>query len=759
MKGLPPATRHRVCFVGTHAPRRCGIATFTADLAHSVAPHEQVADVIAINESGARHIYPPEVVYQIAEKRQCAYRAAADYLNLNEYSVVCLQHEYGIFGGPAGSYVLQLLRNLRMPLVTTLHTLLEEPTPEQKDVLDEIVQLSQRVVVMSAKAKSILQSVHKVDPRRIDLIPHGAPNVSYVDPNQMKPSIDAEGRKVILTFGLLSPDKGVEHVIRALPELVKRHPDLLYIVLGATHPVVRAQTNDAYRKHLKSLARELGVAEHVRFEDRFVEMNVLTQYLQSADIYVTPYLKPQQITSGTLSYAFACGKPIVSTPYWHAAELLTDGRGVLVPFRDSASIEAAFDELLGNPEKLKGMAARAYAEGRSTTWKAVGTKYARKFDQAIQESRSQLPLIMAERPPSVVAEPMSVDIRHLVAMTDDTGLFQHAIGPIPNRHEGYCVDDNARALLVCSRLGKLGMASSQIDHLARIYLSFVHHAWNHGNGRFRNFLTFGRAWAEEFGSEDSHGRSIWGLGEYVASSAHPDLRKVALTVLDKALPAIGDFTSPRAWAYSIIGITQEASPLSGETLAWELVRDLAHRLGDLYRRNATGSWRWFEVYASYDNARLSQAMICAGKALEEPELVKIGLDSLDWICEHQVGAMGEFFPIGCEATWFRNDTKPRFDHQPLEAWGTVDACLEAASVDRRMVWSDRAKWAVDWFSGRNHLQQPVVDSRTGGCRDGIHADRMNENQGAESTLSYVAATARYLAFSNRANWTFVESER
>jgi glycosyltransferase involved in cell wall biosynthesis len=760
MKGLPPATRHRVCFIGTHAPRRCGIGTFTSDLANCVRAYAESADVIAINEPGGRHRYRKEVVYQIPEKKVCAYRAAADYLNLNEYSIVCLQHEYGIFGGPAGENILQLLRNLRMPLVTTLHTLLEDPDQEQRDVLEEIVQLSQRVVVMSHKAKAILQRLHNVDPRRIDLVPHGAPDVEYVEPSAVKHLIGAEGRTVILTFGLLSPDKGIEYVIESLPKLVESHPDLLYIVLGATHPNVRALTNDAYRKRLKGLAKSLGIADHVRFEDRFVELDVLVKFLQAADIYVTPYLKPQQITSGTLSYAFACGKPIVSTPYWHAAELLADERGVLVPFRDASAVEGAIHGLLEDRDKLGQMAARAYSEGRGTTWKAIGAKYSRIFDQASHESRAQLPLIMSGRTNgSYSPEPVSVDIRHMAAMTDDTGIFQHAVGPVPNRHEGYCVDDNARALLVCSRLAKLGMSSSQIDQLVVTYLSFMHHAWNHGNGRFRNFMTFGREWAEEFGSEDSHGRSIWGLGEFVASSAHQDLRKVAMTTLDKALKSVPEFTSPRAWAYSIIGIGQDGSPLSGETLAWEIVRDLSNRLLKLYNHNVAEDWKWFEGYVSYDNARLSQAMICAGKALDDQKMVVVGLESLEWICAHQVGPHGEFFPIGSDHVWHQHQEKPRFDHQPLEAWGIVDACLEAATVDRGMVWLDRAKWAAEWFTGRNHLQQSVVDFRTGGCRDGIHIDRLNENQGAESTLAYIGATARYLAFTNEVNWTFVESER
>jgi glycosyltransferase involved in cell wall biosynthesis len=753
MTGIPPGASQRVCFIGNHVPRKCGIATFTTDLSNAVRPLVDAADVVAINEPGALHEYPPHVVYQVPERRTSSYREAADYLNLNGYSVACLQHEFGIFGGPAGSHVLHLLRNLRMPLTTTLHTVIEELGPEQREVLQEIVQLSQRVIVMSKKAKSLLESAMHVDPRRIELIPHGAPNVELVPTETMKSVIGAQGRTVLLTFGLLSPDKGIEYVIEALPELVKSKPDLLYIVLGATHPTVRSQTNDSYRKRLVRLAKDRGVEGNVLFIDKFVELDTLLQYLQAADVYVTPYLKEQQVTSGTLSYAYSCGKPIVSTPYWHAAELLADGRGELVGFRDSGAIEKSIAGLLSDPDRLHGLAKRAHADSRELTWDKIGARYVSCFNQTIVESRAQLWNIAYTQPESKVAFEMpSIDTRHIEAMTDDTGIFQHAIGPIPNRLEGYCVDDNARALLVCARLAKLGSASPTTDRLINTYLSFIHHAWNPEESRFRNFMSFDRRWLESVGSEDCHGRVIWGLGEFVSGNSAPELRKIALSILDNSIESVRSFTSPRAWAYAILGMTQEGSPMSGDSAARDLCRELGDRLVTLYRMNASDDWKWFEQYVAYDNARISQAMLCAGRALDIIEYTEIGLESLRWLFHEQMGDQDEFFPVGCESVWFNGQQKPKFDHQPLEAWAMVDACLDAATILNSSIWAGRARLAVDWFIGRNHLRQSVADPRTGGCRDGIHEDRLNENQGAESTLAFVGSCARYLEYADRANW-------
>ncbi|MBC8063570.1 MAG: glycosyltransferase family 4 protein [Chlorobia bacterium] len=744
----------RACLIGNYTPRQCGIATFTADLSTAIREHGVLADIVALNDRGKEYDYPAEVIYQIPEAKACAYRAAADYLNFNDYSVACLQHEYGIFGGPAGSHILQLLRNLRMPLVTTLHTILESPSDDQRNVLEEIVQLSQRVVVMSRRAKSMLQSQFGIDSDRIDLVAHGSLDVNLCSPDSIKPSLGFAKRKVLLTFGLLSPDKGIEYVIQALPALVKRHPDLLYVVLGATHPQVRANTNDSYRKSLVALAKTLGVEDNIQFEDRFVEKEELAVYLQAADIYVTPYLKPHQITSGTLSFAFGCGKPIISTPYWHASELLEDDNGILVPFRDSAAIEESVGDLLDNPTKLIQMSERAYALGRPMTWHNTGKLYLDSFVQAIEDGKAQLRSFnnLPTLTRTAIERPR-VDVRHMATLTDDTGILQHASGPIPNRNEGYCVDDNARALLVCARLSRLGMLTGPVEQMANTYLSYLQHAWSPSTGRFRNFMAYNRTWLDDVGSEDSHGRAVWGLGEWTASNIRSDLRRVGLLMLEKALPEIKSFTSPRAWAYSILGLSHDESPLVGESFSRELMRDLATRLADHYEHNRKPNWNWFEVYASYDNARLCEAMLVAGRALEDRRFIEIGLESLEWLCDNQVGENGVFAPIGSDEVWYRGKIKPIHDQQPLEAWAIVDACVIAAALsDSPKVWTERAKWAMDWFLGVNERSIPLIDLRTGGCADGLQEDRVSDNQGAESTLAYIGAATKYLHFIQSQNW-------
>lgn len=759
MRGQVCGALQRACFIGNHTPRQCGIATFTADAANSVRLNGTQTDVIAINDRSHQYDYPEDVVFQIPERRITAYRSAADFLNLNDYSVVCLQHEYGIFGGPAGSHILQLLRNLKMPLVTTLHTLLESPSPEQYSVLEEIIQLSQRVMVMTRKAQDILQSQFSIDPSRIDLIAHGTPSVQYTNSNLVKPTLGLDQKKVLLTFGLLSPDKGIEYVIEALPALAAKHPDLIYVVLGATHPQVRAQTNDSYRKSLIKRTKELGIEAHVRFEDRFVELSELETYLQAADIYITPYLKPQQITSGTLSYAYSCGKPIISTRYWHAEELLADGKGILVPFRDSGAITESVQALLSNTDELERMSLAAYKDSRSMTWPNTGKAIINSFQKAIEGSKSELKKIVLPQMAELEIERPRIDLRHLVTLTDDTGIIQHAFGPVPNRREGYCVDDNARALLVCARISKLKPATPQLENLSHTYLSFLHHSWNSEKARFRNFMSYDRRWLDEAGSEDSHGRAVWGLGEWVASSGPTELRRIALFMLEESLPVIYNFTSPRAWAYTLVGISKESSPLSGETNSRSLIQELANRLANLYQHNKTQGWNWFEEYASYDNARLSHAMLVAGRVLDEPRYIEVGLESLEWLASCQIGADGTFSPVGSDALWQRGRVKPLFDQQPLEAWATVDACLEAATFGNSASWTAQAKLALDWYLGRNCLRQPVIDFRTGGCRDGIHADRLNDNQGAESSISYLGAVSQYQTFIQHENWNYVEVEK
>jgi len=727
--------------LGNHLPRQCGIATFTTDLGDAIASEFPEFDcfALAMNDAGKRHAYPARVRFEIGESDVASYRRAADFLNVNAVDVVCVQHEYGIFGGRAGSHVLALLGELRMPIVTTLHTILAEPNPQQRDAMDGLTRLSERLVVMSSHGARLLRDVHEVPEGKIDLIPHGIPTVPFASRN--KDQLGVEGKSVILTFGLLSPDKGIEHVVDALPEILARFPDTIYIVLGATHPHVKERHGETYRLMLENRAQRLGVDSSIIFHNRFVSRDELTEFLAAADIYVTPYLNPEQTTSGTLAYAVGSGKAVISTPYRYASELLADGRGVLVPWRDPQAIARAVVDLLGDDTKRFALRKRAAAYGRDMRWPAVARRYVRSFECARTEHAARLRSVfqaktLATRP----AELPEINLEHVSLMTDHTGMLQHGLFSVPRYDDGYCLDDNARALLLTVLLEDQGTDEARVVRtLASRYLAFVSHAFDNGAGRFRNFMSYSRQWIEEYGSEDSHGRALWALGTVVGRSADPGRQSLGGQLFHAALPAVSDFTSPRAWAFALLGIDEYLRAFEGDSNVQAVRRVLAERLIDLFRKVATHEWQWFEDRVTYCSARLSQALIISGSRMGNEEMTSAGLRSLEWLAEIQCSEDGYFAPIGSNGFYERGGPIASFDQQPVEAYAMVSACLEAQRVTGAPRWSERAKRTFGWFLGQNHLQQSIYDATTGGCRDGLHADRANENQGAESTLSFLLA--------------------
>ncbi len=736
----PPVLR-QVALLGNHLPRQCGIATFTSDLSAAIAAELPALGcfVVAMNDAGRRHLYPPMVRFEIAEDDAAAYRRAADFLNVSTVDAVSLQHEYGIFGGRAGNLVLTLLRELRMPVVTTMHTVLADPDPAQRRVMDEIVRLSERVVVMSAHGASLLQQVHGVPAQKVDLIPHGIPEAMFVPGDKDRVGVD--GKSVILTFGLLSPDKGIEHVVDALPAILEAYPDTVYIVLGATHPHVLAQSGETYRLKLEARARRLGVDSAMIFHNRFVSQAELAEFLAAADIYVTPYLNPEQITSGTLAYAVGAGKAVVSTPYRYATELLADGRGILVPWRDSAAIAREVTGLLADEARCGAMRRRAAEYGRGMAWSAVARHHVTSLERAVaghaERRRNAFHTrTLAERPASLP----ELNLDHLQCMTDDTGVLQHASFVVPRYEEGYCLDDNARALMLAVLLEQAGGVERRtVRALASRYLAFVSHAFHPASGRFRNFLTYARTWAEARGSEDSHGRSVWALGTVVGRASDPGRRSLSGDLFHAALPALTHLSSPRAWAYALLGIDEYLRAFQGDISVQNVRGLLAARLMDLFARSSAEDWPWFEDHVTYCNARLPQALIVSGTAMARDDMVAVGTRSLDWLATVQHTPDGSFSPVGTDGFYRRGSVPARFDQQPVEAGGMVSACLDAHRITGEARWSGHARSAFDWFLGQNHLQQAVYDVATGGCRDGLHADRVNENQGAESTISFLLA--------------------
>src|ERR1043165_8607177 len=695
---------HKVAFLGDYLPRKCGIATFTADVRCAVAtefPGFQ-CPVVPVNDIEDGYDYPPEVRFEIAEQDLPSYLRAADFLNITDVDVLCVEHEFGIFGGTAGSHVLALLRELRMPIVTTLHTVLREPNGDQRRVMRELTRLSTRLVVMSERGREFLRDVYHTPVAKIDLIPHGIPDMPFADPNYFKDEFAVAGKQVLLTFGLLSPNKGIEFALHALPEIIREFPNIVYIVLGQTHPNLLRDEGEAYRLSLERLAKDLGVEKHVVFFNRFVELEELMRFIGAADIYLTPYLTEAQITSGTLVCAFGAGNAVISTPYWHAAELLTAERGKLVPFRDAQAISVAVVELLRDEPLRHSMRKNAYKLGREMVWSRVAQLYAKSFDQARHDhsfvGRKSSPIKTLDEQPGQLPE---LKLDHLFRLSDSTGIFQHASFTVPNFAEGYCTDDNARALVLALLLQKLGHGSPQLGTHAATYAAFLNHAFDRERGRFRNFMSFERHWLEEVGSEDCQGHALWALGLCVSQAGQGSFQMLAGQLFEQALPVAAEFTSPRSWAFTLIGIDEYLRRFGGDRRASQIRESLTAKLTQRYADAATNEWHWFEDVVSYANAKLPHAIILSGRCLNNATMLELGLKTLRWLIKIQTSEAGSFRPIGSNGFFPRGKDRASFDQQPIEAQATISACIEAYQATNDMSWVVEARRAFEWFLGRN----------------------------------------------------------
>src|SRR5947208_1589516 len=734
----------KIAFVGDHLPRKCGIATFTSDLLASVAaahPQSQCFSV-SVNDIKGGYEYPQVVRFEIEEQDLSSYLRAADFLNISNVDIVCLQHEFGIFGGTAGGHILALLRELRMPVVTTLHTILREPKADQRRVMHELVALSTRLVVMAERGRQMLQEIYQAPPAKIDLIPHGIPDVGFVDPTDFKDQFGVEGKVVLLTFGLLSPNKGIEYVLNALPHILAEFPDVVYIVLGATHPNELREHGEAYRLSLEILAKKNKLEKNVIFYNRFVELENLKEFIGAADFYITPYLNEAQITSGTLAYTFGAGKVVISTPYWHAAELLAEDHGVLVPFGDAPAIAREVIGLLRDDTRRHAIRKNAYKLGREMVCINVARLYMRSFElsriEGAARSRKSLATKTLDQKPRELPK---LKLSHLLRMTDSTGIFQHAIFSVPNFSEGYCTDDNARAFILAVLLGELGEEPECVRTLTTTCAAFLYHAFDLNTTRFHNHMSFDRRWLDAQGSEDCHARALWALGLGVGRSPYRSSQVMAGQLFAQALPPVTEFTSPRAWAFSLIGIHEYLRRLSGDRLANQTREALTARLMELFERAAQPDWTWFEAELTYDNAKLPHALILSGRATGQQAVLERGLQALRWLAELQTSENGHLRPIGSNGFYRRGGTRANFDQQPIEAQAMVSACLEAYRATSDTWWYEHAQRAFDWFLGWNDLGLELYSATTGGCRDALHVDRVNQNQGAESTLAFLLSLA------------------
>lgn len=732
----------KVAFLGDYLPRKCGIATFTTDLRTAVAQEFKNMQclVVPVNDIESNYDYPEEVRFEIAEQDLPSYLRAADFLNITNVDVLCVQHEFGIYGGLAGSHVLALLHELRMPIVTTLHTILREPNVEQRRVMRELIRLSTRLVVMTEKGKEFLLDIYQVPEKKIDLIPHGIPDMPFADPNYFKDEFGVAGKQVLLTFGLLSPNKGIEFALRALPRIVKDFPNIVFIVVGQTHPNLLRNEGELYRLSLERLAKDLGVQKHVVFFNRFVEQGELMRFIGAADIYLTPYLTETQITSGTLAYAFGAGNAVISTPYWHAKELLANNRGKLIPFQDAESIADAVIDLLHDESFRHSLRKNAFQMGREMIWSSVAKSYVKSFYQAGQDhsfvERKSSPIKTLDEQPDQLP---ALKFDHLFRLSDSTGIFQHASFTVPNFTEGYCTDDNARALLLTLMLKKSGNSVYRINELAATYSAFLNHAFNKQSHRFRNFMSFDRHWLEEIGSEDCHGHALWALGYCVGNAGNGSLPMLAAELFEKALPVAANFSSPRAWALTLIGVDHYLKRLSGDRRASQIQESLVDKLLQRYADASSEDWQWFEDVLSYANAKLSHALILSGKRTNNHTALDIGLKTLRWLAKLQTSEAGSFRPVGSNGFFQKGGKRAIFDQQPIEAQAMVSACIEAYYATGDMYWAVEARRAFEWFLGRNDLGLALYDSNSGGCRDGLHIDRVSQNEGCESTLAFLLA--------------------
>jgi glycosyltransferase involved in cell wall biosynthesis len=730
----------KIAFVGDHLPRKCGIATFTTDLLAAVqtAHPQSQCFAVSVNDIKGGYEYPEVVRFEIEEQDLSSYLRAADFLNISNVDMVCLQHEFGIFGGPAGGHILAFLRELRMPVVTTLHTVLREPRTDQRRVMQELISLSTRLVVMTERGRQMLEDVYRAPPAKVDLIAHGIPDVGFVDPTYFKDQFGVEGKVVLLTFGLLSPNKGIEYVLNALPEILAEFPEVVYIVLGATHPNELREHGEAYRVSLEMLAKKNKVEKNVIFYNDFVELENLKEVIGAADLYITPYLNEAQITSGTLAYTFGAGKAVISTPYWHAAELLAEDRGVLVPFANAPAIAREVLGLLGDDTRRHAMRKNAYRMGREMIWSNVAQLYMRSFElsrlQGAALSRKSLATKTLDQRPRELPE---LKLDHLLRMTDSTGVFQHAVFGVPNFSEGYCTDDNARAFILAVLLGELGEEPESLRAMATTCAAFLHHAFDPQTQRFHNHMGFDRHWLDAQGSEDSQGRALWALGVGVGRSPIRSFQMIAGQLFAQALPALAEFTSPRAWAFGLIGMHEYLGRLSGDSFVNQTRDKLTCRLMELLGTNAKPDWCWFEDDLSYDNAKLPHALILSGRATGNAVVFERGLHTLRWLNNLQISEKGNFRPIGSNGFYRRGGTRANFDQQPIEAQAMVSACLEAYRATSDVWWYEQAQRAFDWFLGWNDLGLELYSAESGGCGDGLHVDRVNGNHGAESTLAFL----------------------
>ena len=726
----------KIAFIGTYPPRQCGIGTFTNDLFNSMLFNKDNKEnghegfVIALNDNNIEYEYPPQVKLTIRQDHQADYIKAAKFINLSGADLCVLEHEFGIFGGQSGVYILPLLHRLEVPLIVTLHTILKTPSYNEKAILQGICKMANKIVVMSHKAVKFLVSIYNVPKEKIVLIEHGVPDIQY-SPENSKKEFKLESKKVLLTFGFLGRNKGIETVIKALPKVVEKHPDVIYIVLGKTHPNILRLSGEEYRIFLLRLVKTLQLEKHVTFLNEFIGIQDLFKYLYASDIYITPYLNEAQITSGTLSFAVGVGCAAISTPFWHATELLAEGRGKLFNFNDSDGLSSTINQLLDNPEDLKELKRKAYDYGRKITWPKTGERYVKLASTILEEEQN--PIEKKETVIDLLILP-PFSLTHINRMTDDTGIIQHAKFGIPNLKEGYCLDDNSRALLMVLMAYRQMKDISALE-LSPVYLSYIHYMQN-ANGTFRNFLSFSRNYLDEIGSEDSFGRTIWALGYLLGNAPNDAYYQTGRMIFFNAAPNFEKIKSIRGIANTMIGISYYLKSNPSDDPMTERLRNLANVLIKHYKENESSDWKWFESLLAYDNGILPLALLHSAEILNDDNVTKIAMASMNFLSSHTLKD-NYLSIIGNEKWYKKEEERSIFAQQPIDAMAMVLMYHQAFHVTKDKEYLNRLYTSFLWFLGENDLRMSLYDFETKGCCDGFESYGVNRNQGAESSLAYL----------------------
>ncbi|WP_131537251.1 glycosyltransferase [Pedobacter nototheniae] len=726
----------KIAYISTYPPRECGLATFNQNLVNALglnpSYNSKKSFIVALNESDnlEEHVYPSEVKFVIRQQNQDDYIEAANFINNSEVDTCIIEHEFGIYGGNSGVFLLSLINKLKKPFITILHTVLKEPSFMQQTIIKEIAAKASKIVVMSKKAVLFLNSIYQIPSSQIKLIEHGVPDLEPVLNNDIAQSDLFKNRKVLFTFGLISRNKGLETVIKALPKIVSQHPDVLYVILGNTHPGVVKHNGEEYRDSLKSLAKNLGVEKNVAFVNKFVSEEELHQYLTACYIYITPYLNEAQITSGTLSYAIGAGAAVVSTPYWHAQELLADNRGKLFDFKNDQELADILNTLLENDKKHKQLKENAYRYGLNLRWPAIGNVYLNVLENALTTEQKPQRAV----PPIVDVESMPVlNLSHIVLLTDDTGIIQHARFGIPNLKEGYCIDDNARALIMALMAYNQDKNQKALK-LMPVYLSFIQYMQRE-DGNFRNFLSFNRNYLDEIGSEDSFGRTIWSLGYLICAGPNNSYREFGKELFSHSIPHFKNLKYIRGMANTIIGIAYYLNAHPGDELLITEINRLSNSLIKAYQQNKDGDWHWFEDILTYDNAILPLALLSHYEATGNVQSYEIAMESIEFLNSFSF-KNGYLNPVG-NAGWMRKNGKnPIYDQQAIETMAMVLLYSKTFALTNDSKYLTLMHISYEWFLGKNSLHIPLYDFETQGCADGLQFNSVNRNQGAESTLAY-----------------------